>query len=63
MSRAQLRVVVTAYDRPDGLAHLHLTAERSALGATCWTPVRATPFGDVRPGYGRPAWPARSIGS
>jgi len=27
--------------------HLHVTAERSSLGSTCWTPVRAAPRGDV----------------
>jgi hypothetical protein len=27
--------------------YLHLTAERAALGASCWTPARAATFGDV----------------
>ena len=62
MSRAQLRVVVTAYDRPDGLAPAPdgraVRARRHLLDPGQGHAVR-----DVRPGYGRPAWPARSIGS
>jgi len=27
--------------------HLHVSAERGGLGSQCWTPVRATEFGDV----------------
>lgn len=27
--------------------HLHVSAERAALGMRCWTPERAAPFGDV----------------
>jgi FkbM family methyltransferase len=37
-----------AIDDPDKASlHLHLSAERSELGGRCWTPSRATAYGDV----------------
>ncbi|MFB4317353.1 FkbM family methyltransferase [Actinomadura sp. 21ATH] len=42
-----LRLFAGIDDPAKATLHLHLTAERSALGASGWTAVRAVEFGDV----------------